>query len=273
MVFAEEVCANGEICLTPVERHWFFGCPLLGSHAAEMLAASMDSIAQWYAPLFPKIIISGIRPQGQLQSRLLRAFGAGFGIGILSEGRQCAASLAGGLDGFLSRRSANHRHKLKKEYRQATERGIYFERVLPTSPQEAATAYERIIAVEQASWKGIGRCGMAEPPARQFYDVLLRRLSASGQGRVIFAGQEGRDIGFILGGKAGNIYRGQQFSYAGDWKAFSIGNLMQLEQIRWLCEEGAKRYDMGPIMGPRMAYKAHWTEQTMPLQIWLLERK
>jgi hypothetical protein len=48
---------------------------------------------------------------------------------------------------------------------------------------------------------------------------------------------------------------------------------MQIEQIRWLCEEKAKRYDMGPLDGPRMGYKTHWTEKTMPIQTWILERK
>ena len=36
----------------------------------------------------------------------------------------------------------------------------------------------------------------------------------------------------------------------------SIGNLLQLEQVRWLCEEGVERYDMGPVMD----YKRSWME-------------
>jgi CelD/BcsL family acetyltransferase involved in cellulose biosynthesis len=161
----------------------------------------------------------------------------------------------------------------EKEFRRAASEGIYFERYAPSSASEAEAIYSRIITVEFSSWKGIGHCGMAEPPSRQFYDIMLRRLSVSRQGRIIFARHEDKDIGFIFGGKAGNVYRGQQFSYADDWKSFSIGNLMQLEQIRWLCEEGAKRYDMGPLVGPRMGYKTHWTEKTMPIQTWILERK
>ena len=145
--------------------------------------------------------------------------------------------------------------------------------VLPASTLEAARTYERMLVVELASWKGIGRCGMAEQPSKQFYDIMLRRLSASRNARVIFARHEDQDIGFIFGGKAGNIYRGQQFSYAEDWKSFSIGNLMQMEQIGCLCEEDARRYDMGPLDDSRMAYKAHWTEQKMPFQTWCLERK
>ncbi|MDR3176870.1 MAG: GNAT family N-acetyltransferase [Desulfovibrio sp.] len=273
LVFAEKAAANGKIYLTPIEPHWFFGCPLLGSDSCALLSAALEFLEKQHAPAFPEIVISGIRHKGRLSRRLLRTFGGSFDFYLYSAGIQCAASLHGGVDGFLSRRSANHRHKLKKEYRSACNSGIYFERSLPSSASEAGAAYSRMLEVELSSWKGIGRCGMAEPPSRQFYDIMLRRLSASRQGRVIFARHEDRDIGFIFGGKAGNIYRGQQFSYADDWKSFSIGNLMQMEQIKWLCEEGAKRYDMGPLVGPRMEYKTHWTEKKMPIQTWILKRK
>ncbi|MBO4368549.1 MAG: GNAT family N-acetyltransferase, partial [Desulfovibrio sp.] len=68
------------------------------------------------------------------------------------------------------------------------------------------------------------------------------------------------------------IYRGQQFSYNQAWHRYSIGNTLQFEQIRWLTEEKIVRYDMGPITGPRMGYKEHWTERTFPLESWILKR-
>ena len=113
-----------------------------------------------------------------------------------------------------------------------------------------------MLAVEHASWKGISECGMAESPSREFYGLLLQRLAQSGSGRVILARRDQRDIGFIFGGMCGPIYRGQQFSYAEDWAHASLGNVLQYEQVRWLAEEGAERYDMGP----QMPYKRHWTE-------------
>jgi len=114
---------------------------------------------------------------------------------------------------------------------------------------------------------------MAEPPAKEFYAVLLRRLSGLCGSRVIMASHEGKDIGFIFGGMAGTIYRGQQFSYDAQWKKYSLGNVLQQEKIRWLCEEGTTRYDMGPIVGPRMEYKHHWAEMQIASQAWLLIRK
>ena len=99
---------------------------------------------------------------------------------------------------------------------------------------------------------------------------MIRRLAVRGAARVMFARHEGRDIGFIFGGMLGPCYRGQQFSYDAAWKDLSIGNLLQVEQVRWLCEEGAVRYDMGTASGEAMAYKRHWTEMHPVSQTWFL---
>ena len=112
---------------------------------------------------------------------------------------------------------------------------------------------------------------MTESPAREFYADMIRRLAAQGTARVMFARHEDQDIGFIFGGMLGPCYRGQQFSYDAAWKDLSIGNLLQVEQIRWLCEEGAVRYDMGTASGEPMAYKLHWTEAHPTSQTWFLQ--
>jgi hypothetical protein len=273
VAFAEYVSPEGKAFLTPVESHWFFGCPLLGRDAVGMFDSMMGDIEKRYAPTFPPIIISGIRPGGVLSRRLIRTFADRFDFYLHSSGVQCAASLAGGVDGYLSRRSANHRKKLRKQFRRASEKGVYFERAAPASFEEARKTYARMMAVELSSWKGIGKCGMAETPAREFYDSMVKRLASAQGGRVIFARHEEEDVGFIFGGMAGRIYRGQQFSYDERWKSCSIGNLMQVEQIKWLCEEGARRYDMGPIAGPKMGYKSHWTEKRIQSRTWVLVRR
>lgn len=273
IAFAEVITSPEEIFLTPIEAHWFFGSPLLGKNAIELLAKNLPEIEKFYKPIFPKILISGIRPDGDFPHRLIRALGNHFDFYLQSSGVQGSAALDGGVDGFLSRRSGNHRKKLKKQSRRARAIDVHFERVSPLSPEEAKKTYSRMLAVELTSWKGIGKCGMAEPPAIEFYDSMLQRLTASHRGRVIFARHEDKDIGFIFGGMSGDTYRGQQFSYNDQWKQYSIGNLMQMEQIAWLCEEGASRYDMGPILGPRMNYKRHWTEKEIPIETWILVKK
>lgn len=277
VVLAEQVFSAESVLLTPIDTLWFFSSPLLGPDAVDMLAHAMSDLAAPYHPFFPRIVISGLQPGSATPRRLLQTFGRSFDFFMHSETVQCAASLQGGLDGFLSRRSANHRAKLAKGRRRAQERGIVYERHIPASEAEAQAVFERMLAVEAESWKGQGQCGMTEEPARAFYAAMLRRLAPARSARIMFARHENRDVGFIFGGMAGGtaggVYRGQQFSYDRHWKDVGIGNLLQLEQVAWLCEEQAARYDMGPVTGPRMAYKAHWTENRLPIQTWLMVKK
>lgn len=272
LAFAEQPLSDGTAALTPIESHWLFGASLIGRNAPVLLEDWLDEVAAERTD-FAKILLSGIRPRGERAVSLLRRLDKRFRVLHFADGLQCAASLKGGLDGFLARRSANHRQKLAKARRRGEQAGIVFERHAPRTAEDAAQLYARMLAVERASWKGIAACGMTEQPARQLYAVLVRNLAQEGLARIMFARHEETDIGFIFGGKAGNIYRGQQFSYHEAWKRWGIGNLLQVEQVRWLCEEGARRYDMGPLDGAAMRYKEHWTEKRLPIQSWLLLRR
>ncbi|MBT3308364.1 MAG: GNAT family N-acetyltransferase [Gammaproteobacteria bacterium] len=274
LLFAENRVSAENVVLTPIEQNWLFGCPLLGKQSVELLADTVDEISRHY-PTFPRIVISGIRPGGVLAKRLLNTFSTEFHLFLLleSSSTQCNASLAGGFDGFLSRRSSRQRRKLKKLNQSATDQGIDFEQVAPTTREEAEQTFSRMLAIEQTSWKGLQQCGMDQEPATSFYKNMITRLASSRRARTIFAQHEGNDIGYIFGGLAGNLYRGQQFSYSEAWKNASIGNLLQIEQIQWLCEEQCKRYDMGPISGEKMAYKHHWAERQGRLESWMLVKR
>lgn len=240
--------------LEPIESYWCFGAPLLGEDAVELLDALLDEAPLREAP--PSVVLSGLVPGSPLPRRVAGRFRSRYEIVRLRPSLLCSASLEGGPDAFLARRSSRLRKGLRQAERRAAERGVRFEREVPRSVAEADAVYARMLRVERVSWKGIGHCGMAEPPALQFYRQMLRRLSRSAAARVMFARSDDHDVGFIFGALAGAHYRGQQFSFAEDWRPWSIGNLLQLEQIRWLCEEGVARYDMGPLM----EYKVHWTE-------------
>lgn len=240
--------------LEPIESHWLFGCPLLGEAPVAVLEALLEE--EPFRATRPTVVLSGILAQGPLWRAIGAAFGPDHAIGLARPSVFRSASLEGGVDGYLSRRSANHRHKLRQALRRASDAGIAFERHRPATAEAADGLYDRMLAVEALSWKGLGRCGMAEPPSRDFYRILLRRLAASARSRAILARRDDRDVGFVFGGVTGTHYRGQQFSYAQEFSHGSIGNLLQFEQIRWLCEEGVEWYDMGPPMD----YKVHWAE-------------
>jgi len=245
---------NGSL-IEPVEASWLFGCPLLGPDAVPMLQQLLAE-----HPNTP-VILSGIDLEGELIRVLAATFAGSYDLVHVTSEIACRAELRDGFDGYMSRRSTKHRRSVRNSERRASERGVTFERHSARTSDEAAAVYARIIAVEERSWKGIGKCGMNKPPSLQFYNAMLRRMAAQASSRVIFARHDGNDIGFIFGGLCdrepeGSIYRGQQFSFDNEWRSSSIGGLLQLEQLRWLCEEGVARYDMGPAM----AYKHHWTE-------------
>ncbi len=274
-------CTDGLICfarhtlgsaivLGPVERLWLFGCNVLGPAGVDLLEQLLRDPAIEAAGLGRRIVISALDPRGSLLAGIRARLSPYAAFTRFKQDVQCAASLQDGLDEFLSRRSANHRKKLRQAIRRAQAAGIGFERYAPGSADEAAGVFARMLAVERRSWKGITRQGMDGPMTRTFYGAMLRRLAMAREGRVMFATHEGRDIGYIFGGMAGAIYRGQQFSFDNNWRDMSIGNVLQYEQIAWLCEEGALRYDMGPMTGPFMEYKEHWTELRMPIEAWLL---
>ena len=272
-------CTDGLVCfarhtlgsnivLGPVERLWLFGCNVLGPAGVDLLEQLLRDPAMEDAGLGRRIGISGLDPHGPLLATIRSRLSAHVELRRFRQDVQCAASLEGGLDGFLSRRSANHRKKLRQTIRRAQAAGIGFERHAPGSADEAAAVFARMLDVERRSWKGLAGQGMDGPMTRTFYGAMMRRLAMAGEGRVVFATHGGRDIGYIFGGMAGPIYRGQQFSFDDAWRDMSIGNVLQYEQIAWLCEEGAHRYDMGPLTGPFMEYKAHWTEICLRIEAW-----
>ena len=240
--------------LEPVEAHWFFSRSLMGPCPEILLEELLSDLER--EDRRPSIALGGMDLEDPLIPRLIRLLGRHYSVGCLDPILFRTASLMSGSDGFLSRRSRKFRENIRRAMKKGNQAGITFERCIPTDEASAATAFARMTAVEQTSWKGIEQCGMTEEPYLAFYRDLFLRMSANGIARAIFARHEDTDIGFVMGGVAGQSYRGQQFSYAAEWAPFAIGNLLQWEMIQWLCECGVARYDMGSIL----EYKVHWTE-------------
>lgn len=271
LILSECMTTTGEIALTPLEDSWLYGQPLLGDNAPELLDDCLPELLAPYHSSSPLILISGIIKSSVLAAHLFLRHSKYYDFYRHAKMAQCSASLRNGVDGWLSRRSANCRAKLKKARKMAQAAGIEFERHRP-APADTAAIYARMLSVEAKSWKGIGHCGMTEQPSADFYAEMIDILAASTDALVIFARHEGEDIGFIFGGLAGDFYRGQQFSYSQEYSRYSLGNILQFEQIRWLEELGARRYDMGPANGPRMEYKHHWTEQGQEFETWIMRK-
>lgn len=247
--------------LTPLEWSWKFGRPVLGPCGLDLLQLLLQDLDA--RGVRPAVLMTGLCPGTAGSQRIIRAF-RGWNGWLQEDQEASVASLDGGLDGYLSRRSGLLRRNLRKACARAEAAGVRFERCQPANAAEADAAYERVLAVEARSWKGRVATGVLEPVVLGFYRRLLVRLAAAGIARIVFArhAEAGLDVGFLFGGLSGGVFRAQQFSFDDAWRAYSLGNLLQLETVRWLGEDGADWYHLGPTMD----YKRHWAEQSRVLR-------
>ena len=251
--------------IEPVELAWGLAAPLVGEDPRALIDEVVPVLAgrrDWQLA-----ILSGHTATGPQRKALEAAMPARWERRRGQPTIRHVASLDGGVDGFLSRRSRDLRKSLRKSLRAAGEAGLTFESV--RAPADGATQlYARIQAVETHSWKSQEGVGISEGPMRAFYAAMLPRLCALGQQRTIFARQQGRDVGYILGAVMSGEYRGLQFSYADDLSHLGIGGLMQYHQVVELCGEGVARYDLGT----EMDYKRRWAEEIMETEMLVLVR-
>lgn len=250
----------------PVELAWGLASPLVGRDADALVAEVVPLLASrrdWQLAILAGLTVSG--PQRRaLDATLPTRWERRRGQPTVRH----VASLEGGVDGFLSRRSRDLRKSLRRAVRAAAAEGVTFESVRLADPDKAAALYARIQAVEARSWKSREGVGIHAGPMRAFYGAMLPRLCTLGQQRTIFARAHDRDVGYILGAVMAGEYRGLQFSYDDEHAALGIGGLLQLEQIRELCDEGVLRYDLGT----EMDYKRRWAEDVMETEMLVLVR-
>ena len=249
----------------PVELAWGLAAPLIGRDPVALVEEVVPVLANrrdWQLAILSGLTVAG--PQRRaLEATLPARWERRRGQPTVRH----VASLDGGIDGFLSRRSRDFRKSLRKAEARAARQGLTFESVRATA-SDATALYDRIQAVELASWKSRDQVGISQGPMRAFYGAMLPRLCGLGQQRTIFARLGERDVGYILGAVMAGEYRGLQFSYDDTLAGLDIGNLLQLRQIRELCEAGVLRYDLGT----EMEYKRRWAEEIMETEMLVLVR-
>ncbi len=246
--------ASGVAYVEPLELAWGMACPLIGADAPALAAEVATTFAErrdWNVLLLP-----GLAPDGPMLPALLRALPARLERRFGQSTVRHVASLDGGLDGYLARRSRNLRKAMRAAARDAAADGITFEHVHVGPDGDAAALYRRILAIEARSWKGQEGVGIDQGPMNRFYALMLPRLCARGRQRTVFARHADRDVAYCLGAVFDGEYRGLQFSFDADYERYSLGGLMQLSQIEALAAEGVRRYDLGQ----EMDYKRRWAE-------------
>lgn len=240
--------------IQPLEAAWGFASGLIGRmpfRVATLLADAVQSRkGDW-----DMLLLGGLTVGSRIWHALIRTLGPRYGLFEGQVTRRHRASLEGGIDGFLSRRTREMRKGLRKAARAAEGLGLRFERIPP--PADCDALYERILAIERRSWKGMEGGGIAAEPMTGFYRLMLPRLVRGGQFRLIIATQDAEDVGFILGAVEEGIYRGLQFSFDDRFRGVALGNLLQMAQIEDACREGVHLWDLGSDA----PYKERWAEQ------------
>lgn len=248
----------------PLELAWGMACPLIGRDPDALAAEAAEELATrggWEVTL-----IAGLPPRGRLLAALLRALPSRIDRRWGQTTIRLVASLEGGVDAFLARRTRNFRKALRAAQRDADAAGITFERAHATTRAEADAVYARILAIEARSWKGEEGVGIDRGPMRQFYAEMGPRLAERGRHRTLFARQGDRDLAYCLGAVFDGEYRGLQFSFERGAERYSLGSLLQYHQIVELVGEGVRRYDLGQDM----EYKRRWAEEEFETSLLIL---
>jgi hypothetical protein len=238
--------ARGEHGLEPLEAAWGLACPLVG--APELARELLDAVGKR-----TQLILCGFPPRSRRFAELLHALDDNYHLLPGPVTRRHRASLEGGFDGFLARRSAKMRANLRRAARRAADQGVTF--VENRDPEFV----ERALAVDALTWKAHEGAGVSASGMANFYRAMSLRLAARGALRGIVAQLDGRDVAYLLGGLFEGEFRGLQFGFAEGLEALSLGNLCQWEMIQRLAAEGVALYDLGTDV----EYKQRWGEQQL----------
>ncbi|MFP4599159.1 MAG: GNAT family N-acetyltransferase [Persicimonas sp.] len=242
--------------MQPLEASWGLASPFVGE---DIVGVTREFIceARRLSDEWDILFLTGISEDSRQFEELVRGFQADHFMGIgPSMGRQYA-SLEGGLDGFLARRSSKFRANMRRALRDAQTAGVEYEFLSNfDTAGDCERVFERIIAIERQSWKGRQGVGIAQGRMYDFYKSMLPCLAEKDALRVTFASVDDVDIAYCFGGLFQQTYRGLQMSYHQKYSEHSPGNIVQLEMINHLYAEGIDVYDMGQSMD----YKSSWTD-------------
>ena len=238
---------------TPLEMGWGLASPFAGPDP-DRLAALLYTAWRRDPNPADALLLSGLPVEGVWRNALTKRFLKTHRVGIGSECCRRSASLQGGVEGFLSRRSPRFRRNLRRAWRKAMVHGITFE--MFEAESDLASAFERILAIEAQSWKGRAGEGMDNVEPAKFYRDMIQRLNADNRLWLLFAREGDMDIGFIFGGVLGHTYRGLQVSFHQDYAQLEVGNLLQLAMVSELSKAGIQTYDLGTDI----PYKRRWAD-------------
>jgi CelD/BcsL family acetyltransferase involved in cellulose biosynthesis len=245
---------GGAQAVFPLEPCWGLASPFAGRDPELLVAALFQALREDPHLLAQTRVLSLSGITGAALKAVVRqATGDTIRPGVPAP--RIVASLEGGVDGFLSRRSAKFRASTRRARRAAEANGIRYERLSPR-PEQVDGVFARILEIERRCWKAAEASGIDAGPMLEFYTHMLPRLARRGALRVVFVSREGTDLAYCFGGLFGDTYRGLQVSFDARFERDSPGVLAHMEMISLLVQEGVRAYDLGSDM----EYKRRWGE-------------
>ena len=251
VVLAQARVSENKPVFSSVDSMWGFAAALVGDESPRMLGnLCRDSLRQGH------LILYGLPNDKAFLEAVARQSAATHRARLLNPVSRCVASLEGGLDGFLSRRTRKFQVNARRALLRAEDAGLSFRYIFRLRPENIENFYAQILAIERASWKGLHDEGADKPPMREFYRSMFERIGPAGRLRAIVAELDGEQIGYLYGACLPDRFRGLQFSFDDRCRALSPGNVLQLKMLEWLCREGCAAYDLGMAV----PYKKNWAE-------------
>lgn len=238
--------------LAPLESTWGLGSPVAARSSVEGAQAVAEMLRSRERERLA--ILLGL--DGELLREICRHLGKTTRVQLLDRTVRHSASLIGGLDGFLSRRSRKFRAGLRRAEAKANEAEVRFERHPLTSADALEAVYNDVLEVEAHSWKTLDGNGVASGPMVHFTRGVLERAAEADRALLIFAYIGEERVGYIHGAYVNRMFRGLQMSFHHERADLSLGNLLQRQMIGWLCELGGTNYDLGS----ELPYKRRWAE-------------
>lgn len=247
--------------IEPLEFSWCLGSPLLGTtRLVRDVAAILQTMGSWQTAYWPGLC------EGAPMVRAL-ATEHPFGLARGATTVRHVIDLQTDANGYWSRRSRDLRKSVRRAATRAGEHQV--RAVRATSAEcDAAPLMQRILTVDQTTWKGQQGVGLADPRFAAFYQRMLSHL---GPGRTAawFAQQDGRDVGYLLGAWVGRWFRGLQFGYTSTLRSLSLGSHLLACSIEDVAADGAEIYDLGA----EMDYKRRWADRELRSDLWAWVRR
>lgn len=239
--------------LAPLESAWGLASPVVGLTVDDAADALVDVLNRH--PAERVAIILGV--DIVLATAIARRMQGAARVRLLDRTVRHIASLDGGVDGFLGRRSRKFRAGLRRSRRLVDAAGISFDRYSLERAEDVDAIYPTVVAMEARSWKSLAGNGAARGPMVHFTRGVLQRAASVDRAVLLLARVDGDVVGYIHGALVDGGFRGLQMSFEPELARLSLGNQLQLQMIHWLSELGATRYDLGS----QLPYKRRWAEE------------